>query len=279
LKIVLLLIAGLAAAPRAGADVLEAVNWTRQHGCAVSAAAAPSSGAPFRNSAVLQRAARRLAGGEALQNALAAERYLSSESVALHFSGAVSDAQIARALSAQHCGDLTNPKLREIGVERRGREVWMVLAAPVMLLGAGDAESVSRHILGLVNEARAAGHRCGGKYFAPARPLTLDARLTRAALAHSQEMAKYGEFAHRGHDGSTPVLRVARSGYGGYRVIGENIAAGAMTPVEVTRGWLESPAHCENIMDGRFTQIGIAYAANLDSAAGMYWTQDFAAPR
>jgi uncharacterized protein YkwD len=32
-------------------------------------------------------------------------------------------------------------------------------------------------------------------------------------------------------------------------------------------------------MDGRFTQIGIAYAATLDTAAGMYWTQVFAAPR
>jgi uncharacterized protein YkwD len=279
LKIVLLLIAALAAAPRAGADVLEAVNWTRQHGCVVSGAPVPVIGAPFKNSVALQKAARRLAGGEALQDALAAERYLSSESVALHFSGAVSDAQIARALSAQHCGDLTNPKLREIGADRRGREVWMILAAPVFLLTAADAESVSRQILGLVNEARAAGRRCGGRYFAPAAPLTLDPRLTRAALAHSQEMARYGEFTHRGHDGSTPVLRVARTGYGGYRVIGENIAAGAMTPVEVTRGWLASPAHCENIMDGRFNQIGIAYAANLDSAAGMYWTQDFAAPR
>jgi uncharacterized protein YkwD len=274
LKSVLLLIAGLAAAPQAGADVLEAVNWARQHGCAASA-----TPAPFKNSMALQKAARRLAGGEALQDAMAAEGYLSSESVALHFSGAVSDAQIARALSAKHCGDLTNPKLREIGADRRGREVWMVLAAPVSLLTAADAESVSRHILDLVNEARAAGRRCGGKYFAPAGPLTLNPRLTRAALAHSQEMAKYGEFSHRGHDGSTPVLRVARTGYGGYRVIGENIAAGAMTPVEVTRGWLASPAHCENIMDGRFTQIGIAYAANLDSAVGMYWTQDFAAPR
>ena len=51
-----------------------------------------------------------------------------------------------------------------------------------------------------------------------------------------------------------------------------------MTPGEVTDGWLASPAHCENVMDGRFTQMGIAYAADLNSAAGMYWTQEFAAP-
>jgi uncharacterized protein YkwD len=52
-----------------------------------------------------------------------------------------------------------------------------------------------------------------------------------------------------------------------------------MTPAEVTEGWLASPAHCENIMDGRFTELGIGYAASPNNAAGMYWTQDFAAPR
>jgi uncharacterized protein YkwD len=52
-----------------------------------------------------------------------------------------------------------------------------------------------------------------------------------------------------------------------------------MTAAEAAAGWLASPAHCENIMDGRFTQIGIAYAANLDREAGLYWTEDFATPR
>jgi uncharacterized protein YkwD len=103
--------------------------------------------------------------------------------------------------------------------------------------------------------------------------------LADAALAHSREMAKNNLLDHRGRDGSTPALRVERAGYGAHRIVGENIAAGAMTAAEVTEGWLDSPAHCENIMDGRFTQIGIAYAASPSTDAGMYWTQDFAAPR
>jgi uncharacterized protein YkwD len=191
----------------------------------------------------------------------------------------VTDAQIARTLTAHDCATLINPKLREIGVQRRGHDVWMVLAAPVSLPTAADAASVSQHILDRVNAARAAGRRCGARYFAPAAPLTLNSRLTGAALAHSLEMAKYGEFDHRGHDGSTPVMRVRRAGYGAYSIVGENIAAGAMTAAEVTDGWLASPAHCENIMDARFTQIGIAFAANLNTSVGLYWTQDFAAPR
>ena len=74
--------------------------------------------------------------------------------------------------------------------------------------------------------------------------------------------------------------RVERAGFGAHRIVGENIAAGAMSPHEVTEGWLASPAHCENIMDGRFTQIGIAYRRESRTPTrGMYWTQDFAAPR
>jgi uncharacterized protein YkwD len=276
LRVSALLVAGLAAAlPHAAiADVLAAVNWARQSGCHVSA-----TPTPLQNSPKLRIAAGRLAGGSGLHDALAAVGYPASESSALHLSGAVGDAQIGRTLTAGFCRTLTHPKLREIGWERRGQEVWMVLAAPVTLPTAGDAASVSRHILDLVNATRAAGRRCGAKYFPPVAPLVLNPSLTHAALEHSREMAWSGQLDHRGRDGSTPAARVERAGYGAHRIVGENIAAGAMTPAEVTDGWLESPAHCENIMDGRFSQIGVAYAASPNSAAGMYWTQDFAAPR
>jgi uncharacterized protein YkwD len=272
-----LLIASLAAAlpHAANADVLAALNWARQRGCDSSAPRMP-----LQNDLKLQKVAGRLAGGSALREALVAAGYLASESAALHFSGAVSDAQIERTLTANYCRTLTDPELREIGAERRGHEVWVVLAAPpVTLPGAADAASVSRRILDLVNAARAAGRRCGAKYFPPAAPLALNASLTNAALAHSREMAKSNALDHRGRDGSTPAARVERAGYGAHRIVGENIAAGAMTPAEVAAGWLDSPAHCENIMDGRFTQIGIAYAAYPNTAAHMFWTQDFAAPR
>jgi uncharacterized protein YkwD len=276
LRILPLLVASLVAAlpHAANADVLAAVNWARQRGCNVSA-----TRVPLEKNLKLQYAAGRLAGGSALHEALAAAGYLASESSALHFSGVVSDAQIVRTLTADYCRTLTNAKLREIGSERRGHEVWMVLAAPVSLPTAADAASASRHILDLVNAARAGGRRCGAKYFPPVAPLTLNSSLTQAALAHSREMAKNDRLDHRGRDGSTPAARVERAGYGAHRIVGENIAAGAMTPVEVTDGWLGSRAHCENIMDGRFTQIGIAYAESLNTAAGVYWTQDFAAPR
>ncbi|MGC1521593.1 MAG: CAP domain-containing protein [Steroidobacteraceae bacterium] len=270
------LIAGLwlALPCAARADMVSAVNWARLHGCP-----APATRVPLRDSSKLQKAALRLTSGAALHDALTAVGYVASESSALHFSGAASDSQIAGMLTANYCRTLTDPALREIGSVRRGRDVWMVLAAPVTVPTAADAVPVSRRILERVNAARAAGRRCGSQYFAPVAPLTLNASLSRAALAHSEEMVRYAAFDHRGHDGSTPAQRVERAGYGAHRIVGENIAVGAMSPAEVTEGWLASPAHCENIMDGRFTQIGIAYSASPDPQIGLYWTQDFAAPR
>jgi uncharacterized protein YkwD len=256
----------------AEADVVDTVNWARARGCG-------SARAPLRDNAQLRQAAQQLASGSSLQSSLAASGYLAAESSVLHLSGAVNDAQLAKILVDHYCASLADPKLTELGVQRRGREVWMVFAAPVALPGPGDADFIAHQILGLVNRARSSGRRCGGVAYPAVPPLTLNPVLSSAALAHSQSMAHYDEFDHRGHDGSSPATRIQRAGYGSFLIVGENIAAGAMTPAEVTEGWLQSPAHCENIMDGRFAEIGIAYAVNTESSELVYWTQDFAAPR
>jgi uncharacterized protein YkwD len=258
----------------ARADVYDAVNWARLHGCRAAAARAP-----LRDSQKLNVAALRMAGGQSLHASLAAAGYLSAQASAVHLSGAVSDAQVSRILATSYCATLTDPHLSEMGAQRRDRDVWMVFAASASIPSRGDAGFVSQQILGLVNNARASGRRCGSKEFAATGPLTLNSALTSAALSHSQEMARYTEFDHRGHDGSSPAMRVERAGYGGYRVVGENIAAGAMTPLEVMQGWLASPAHCQNLMDPRFSEIGIAFAVNPASSELVYWTQDFAAPQ
>jgi uncharacterized protein YkwD len=263
----------LAALPRAAlADLHDTVNWARMQGCAAPVRVA------LRDSPKLRRAAVQMANGVSLHAALASAGYLAAQSSAVHLSGALSDVQAGRILAANYCATLTDPNLAEMGAERRGRDLWIVLAGGVSVPSTGDAVLIRRQILDLVNQARAGGRRCGGKTYPAAAPLTLNSMLSRAALAHSQEMATYLQFDHRGHDGSSPAMRVERAGYGGYLVVGENIAAGAMTPVEVAQGWLESPAHCENIMDSRFSEIGIAFAVNLASSELVYWTQVFATP-
>ncbi len=249
------------------------LDWARRTGCGFAAPAGP-----LRESPVLDAAVRRVASGASLHAALAAAGYTARQSSAVHLSGNVGDGAVAHTLASSYCATLRDAHWREFGGWRRGSDVWLLLADPAPLPRAADAAAMSRLILDVVNEARASGHRCGRRYFGPAPPLVLDARLGAAALEHSRDMASHELFEHRGHDGSTPAQRVRRAGYGPYRVVGENIAAGAMTGLEVARGWLDSPEHCENIMDPRFVQIGIGYAVAPAGDYRVYWTQVFAAP-
>ena len=220
-----------------------------------------------------------MSAGEPLHASLVAAGYVSVQSSVVHLSGVASDADVAHVLAANYCAMLTDPLLSDMGAQRRGRDLWLVFAAPAPVPSTLDAAVVGRQILSLVNAARARARRCGSKSFDAAAPLRANAALAGAALVHSEEMAKYAEFDHRGHDGSSPATRVARAGYGLYSVVGENIAAGAMTPAQAMQGWLASPPHCENIMDPRFSETGFAFAVNLASSEVVYWTEDFAAPR
>jgi uncharacterized protein YkwD len=91
-------------------------------------------------------------------------------------------------------------------------------------------------------------------------------------------MLEHDYFAHQGYDGSTPAQRVAATGYR-YQLVGENIAEGPQSAADAAAGWLASQEHCENIMDARFSESGVAYASNSSGAPRVYWVQEFAAPR
>jgi uncharacterized protein YkwD len=54
---------------------------------------------------------------------------------------------------------------------------------------------------------------------------------------------------------------------------GENIAAGQKTPEEVVNGWMNSEGHRANILNGKFTTIGVGYVEG--GSYGSYWTQEF----
>jgi len=137
--------------------------------------------------------------------------------------------------------------------------------------GAVVAPAESATLLGLVNQARATPRSCGTTPYAAAPALSLDARLTRAAQLHSQDMQRNGSLSHTGSDGSTVGERATAQGYVWTR-IGEDIAWGFSTPESVVQAWLASPGHCANIMDPKFRDLGTG-------AAGTYWTLDFGTPR
>ena len=63
------------------------------------------------------------------------------------------------------------------------------------------------------------------------------------------------------------------------KLVGENIAYGPTSADEVVRGWLTARGTAENIVDERFSEMGIAYVPGKGSKPGLYWVQVFAEPR
>jgi uncharacterized protein YkwD len=288
------LVAGIlaaAAAPAVLADALGAVAIVRAGGCGGRAALA----APLRHSPTLDHLAAQWAEGQPLVPLAATQGYPAAAISGVHVrSGA---APLSEMLSNTRCAALTRPALREIGAFERAPDTWLVLAAaanprpqsagqfvhqsPAAATGAqapGRAPELSVRALALVNEVRARGARCGAKSFAPVPPLNLSGTLANVALGHASDMAEHGYFEHQDLTGHSPADRVRAVGYK-EKLVGENIAYGPQSVEEVMRGWLDSPGHCENIMDPRFAEMGLALAQGRGVRHGLYWVQLLAEPR
>ena len=259
------------AAPAAGADVADLANSTRLESCSE----APATTGRLRPNPRLDDAARRIAGGQDLQTATAAAGYRAKSSASIHVATAKGNARIREMLAQRFCGILGDPELREIGAFQRGDGTWLVLARP--LIPDASAGELEDRVLELINEARRQPHRCGSRQFEATTPVRSDAALAQAALAHARDLSSRGRLAHQGSDGSMPADRVTRAGYR-WKAVAENIASGQPTAEEVVETWLESPGHCENLMNPRYSETGIAHAVNRDVEQGIYWVQVFAEP-
>jgi len=119
------------------------------------------------------------------------------------------------------------------------------------------------------------------------RPLRPNARLRRAAQAHTASMAREDYFEHVGPRGQTPLARMRSVGYisssrVGYEV-GENIAWGTLwlaTPRAIVAAWMASPGHRANILDPHYRETGIGVSPHpprslAHGLAGAIYTQDF----
>ncbi|WP_324604176.1 CAP domain-containing protein [Streptomyces sp. 303MFCol5.2] len=136
--------------------------------------------------------------------------------------------------------------------------------SPSTSKAAAPASGTSARIVQLVNAERS---KVG------CSPVTLNAVLTKAAQAHSEDMATHQNMSHTGSDGSAPGDRITRAGYA-WSTYGENVAYGYTTPEQVMSGWMSSPGHKANILNCAFKEVGVGLAQ-----PGSYWTQDFASTR
>jgi uncharacterized protein YkwD len=269
---VLVLLSGLSASSTTWADALSAVQILREGGCGGTLPAAR----PLHHSALLDRAAEQWAAGRSPAAAATRVGYKAEITSGLHISGA--DSAALDLLKRSGCRTVTDQALRDMGEYRRGQDVWLVLASPYGVPSGSQAPVLAARTLELVNEVRARGTHCGDHSFGPAPPVRLSGTLADVALGHATDMAAHNYFEHEDLAGRSPADRVRAVGYR-EKLVGENIAYGPKSAEEVVQGWLDSPGHCENIMDPRFAEMGVAYAAGQASRRGLYWVQLLAAPR
>ncbi|HEY6618856.1 MAG TPA: CAP domain-containing protein [Steroidobacteraceae bacterium] len=264
-----MLISGLAACLGAQADPVSALQLLREGGC--GGILPPAR--PLRHIASLDRAAEQWANGRSLASALSG--YEAQSTAGLHITGPESATVLL--LRKSNCPTVTNPAFRDVGLYRRGADSWLVLGlgkAPT----SAQAPMQATRALQLVNDVRARGARCGDRAFAPAPPVRLSQTLGGVAFGHADDMAKHNYFEHEDLMGRSPADRVRAVGYQ-EKLVGENIAYGPKSAEEVVQGWLDSPGHCENIMNPRFAEMGIAYAAGQASRRGLFWVQLLVAPK
>lgn len=93
--------------------------------------------------------------------------------------------------------------------------------------------------------------------------LTVNPLLEKAAQLKANDMAEKGYFAHKSPEGKSPWYFFEQAGYK-YSYAGENLAVNFADSVDVSKAWMASSGHRANIMNGNFTEIGIA------TAEGMY---------
>lgn len=105
-------------------------------------------------------------------------------------------------------------------------------------------------IVDLTNEERAE---------ASVRGLKRNSVLDEAAKRKAEDMAAKEYFAHYSPDGIAPWHWFDTVGYN-FIHAGENLAVHFTDSEEVIEGWMNSPGHRANILDGKYTEIGVGTA-------------------
>ena len=188
-------------------------------------------------------------------------------------------------------------------------KIFLLTIASIVFIGCGGAtnsapttqntidkkvyekatQTTKEEILNAINKARSVARDChDGLGLLPATPaLTWNNELYASAYEHSYDLATSNTFSHYGSGSTSDVTgsnigeqsyfidRIEANGYLDYKIIGENIAGGHSTIESAVEAWIASPAHCTNLMNSEFTEVGVAVAVDESSDYGIYWTQTF----
>ncbi|MFD1039306.1 CAP domain-containing protein [Virgibacillus byunsanensis] len=126
----------------------------------------------------------------------------------------------------------------------------------------GDMNEFESTVIDLTNGERS---RVGLSELQP------DTSLGEVAREKSRDMEDKDYFSHTSPTYGSPFDMMRDFGVS-YQTAGENIAQGQPTPQEVVDAWMNSQGHRENILNDKFTHIGVGYIKS-----GHHWTQMFIA--
>ncbi|MGB3921772.1 MAG: CAP domain-containing protein [Minisyncoccia bacterium] len=109
-------------------------------------------------------------------------------------------------------------------------------------------------------------------------PLVENPTLAYAAQLKANDMAEKSYFAHTSPEGFSPWYWFKKGGYE-FLYAGENLAVNFSESSDVVSAWMNSEGHRTNIMNNKFTEIGIAMAPGYyNGRETIYVVQFFGQP-
>lgn len=93
-------------------------------------------------------------------------------------------------------------------------------------------------------------------------PLRVSAALENAAQMKADDMVAKGYFSHLTPDGKTPWYFLDKAGYV-FSTAGENLAVNFFDSKDVADAWMNSSGHRANMLNSKYTEIGIATAQGI----------------
>ncbi|WP_110932575.1 CAP domain-containing protein [Paenibacillus bouchesdurhonensis] len=99
------------------------------------------------------------------------------------------------------------------------------------------------------------------------KPLIVHTNLSKMAKDKAIDMYKNNYFSHTSPNYGSPFDMMDAYNIT-YRYAGENIAKGQKTPSEVVTAWMNSPGHKANMLNSKYTLIGVGYFNG-------HWVQEF----
>lgn len=128
------------------------------------------------------------------------------------------------------------------------------------------ASVIGSTVVSLVNQDRQA---------AGLQPLTVNPVLAKAADLKAEDMAKNGYFGHVSPTGTSTAYWFSAVKYK-YLYAGENLAVNYDDSKTVEQAWMDSITHRDNILNDKFSEIGVAVATGtVNGQPALYVVQMF----